>query len=146
MSMDRIPVLTLWRPWPELIFYYGKDVENRDWRTDYRGPLLIHAGKRYDNDAFSFARHIVDIRTALDTGAKAGAIVGIVELDEVCDPDDWLMHCPCGPWAIRSSPYHWRLRNPRRFLVPIECRGLQGLWYPTGEVAEAVETQLKVVS
>jgi hypothetical protein len=29
-----------------------KAIENRDWTTSYRGPLLIHAGKRVDENCF----------------------------------------------------------------------------------------------
>ena len=43
--------LSVRQPWAWLIVYGGKDIENRSWRTPYRGPLLIHAGKRIDQDA-----------------------------------------------------------------------------------------------
>lgn len=39
-----IKALTIRQPWAHAIFHLGKDVENRSWRTRYRGPLLIHAG------------------------------------------------------------------------------------------------------
>jgi hypothetical protein len=35
-------------PWPWLIMYGGKDIENRSWRTDYRGRILIHVLKKPD--------------------------------------------------------------------------------------------------
>lgn len=37
--------LTIKQPWASLIVHGIKDIENRTWRTDYRGPLLIHASK-----------------------------------------------------------------------------------------------------
>lgn len=36
-------ILSIRAPWWWWIIYGGKDIENRDWRTDYRGPVLIHA-------------------------------------------------------------------------------------------------------
>ena len=38
--------ITLWDPWASLIALGEKKVETRSWRTDYRGPLAIHAAKR----------------------------------------------------------------------------------------------------
>ncbi len=45
--MPDIPVrgLTICQPWASLIALGEKRVENRKWFTDYRGPLVIHAGK-----------------------------------------------------------------------------------------------------
>lgn len=39
--------LSIRQPYAWLIVNGIKDVENRTWRTDYRGPVLIHAGKTY---------------------------------------------------------------------------------------------------
>jgi hypothetical protein len=43
-----VKALTIRQPWAWATIYGGKDVENRRWRTAYRGPLLIHAGKNAD--------------------------------------------------------------------------------------------------
>lgn len=37
--------LSIRQPWAWLITYGIKNVENRSWNTNYRGPLLIHASK-----------------------------------------------------------------------------------------------------
>lgn len=39
--------ISIQQPWAWAIFN-GKPVENRKWSTAYRGPLLIHAGKKFD--------------------------------------------------------------------------------------------------
>lgn len=39
--------LSIRQPYAWLIVNGHKDVENRTWRTGYRGPVLIHAGKTY---------------------------------------------------------------------------------------------------
>ena len=39
--------LSILQPWAWLIVHGPKDVENRDWQTSYRGPVLIHAGKKW---------------------------------------------------------------------------------------------------
>jgi hypothetical protein len=54
-SSFRGKALTVIQPWASAIAFAGKDVENRTWRTHYRGPLAIHAGldKRYVEDGLS---------------------------------------------------------------------------------------------
>ena len=41
-------VLSIRQPWAWAIVAGFKPVENRTWKTGYRGPLLIHAGLRED--------------------------------------------------------------------------------------------------
>ena len=45
---DLLIALTVKQPWASAIIYGDKDIENRVWRTGYRGRLLIHAGKAVD--------------------------------------------------------------------------------------------------
>lgn len=42
--------LTFIQPWATAVAFAGKDVENRSWRTHYRGPLAIHAGGSSPDD------------------------------------------------------------------------------------------------
>lgn len=37
--------LSIRQPWAWAILAAGKDIENRDWSTGFRGPVLIHASK-----------------------------------------------------------------------------------------------------
>lgn len=41
--------LSLWQPWATLLVAGHKTVETRGWFTAHRGPLLIHAAKKWDN-------------------------------------------------------------------------------------------------
>ena len=41
----RMKVISLLQPWASLIALGEKKIETRSWKTDYRGPLLIHASK-----------------------------------------------------------------------------------------------------
>ncbi len=40
--------ISIKQPWAWLIVNRYKPVENRRWKTSYRGPILIHAGKSFD--------------------------------------------------------------------------------------------------
>jgi hypothetical protein len=46
--------LSIQQPYAELIVSGVKDIENRDWSTKFRGEFLIHASKRFDNEAFKY--------------------------------------------------------------------------------------------
>lgn len=46
--------ISLWRPWPWAIVHAGKRVENRDWEIKYRGDIVLHAAKKWDEDAVFF--------------------------------------------------------------------------------------------
>ena len=47
--------LTLTQPWATFVALKVKRWETRSWATKYRGPLAIHAAKRYPGDAKTFA-------------------------------------------------------------------------------------------
>jgi hypothetical protein len=109
--------LSVHQPWPELIACGAKTIENRDWRTPYRGPLVIHASKNtinLDNDPrikayWKFeAGHFGVIYCLVE-------LADVVPLEEVADR----------PYA--EGPYCWILANPR----PIErvaYRGMPGIF------------------
>lgn len=46
--------LTLYQPWASAIAVRAKLIETRSWYTRYRGPLAIHAAKRWTKDDRDF--------------------------------------------------------------------------------------------
>lgn len=137
---SRIPALSIWRPWTTLILHYRKDVENRLWSTQYRGPLYIHGAQKVQTSAYRVA-HEYGIGLAPDPDAHPMGILGLVDLVDVCDVTVAAREagmCDCNErWAILGH-CHWRLDNPRPFPEPVPCRGAQGLWYPTGQTLDAL--------
>lgn len=95
--------LSIRQPWAWLIIHAGKDIENRTWRTSFRGKCLIHAGKGCTKeeweDAFEFAQ---DIRPGLMMPTipmlERGGIVGEVEIIGcmIKHPSRWF----CGPYGF----------------------------------------------
>lgn len=109
--------LSIIQPWASLIVYGVKDIENRTWTTTYRGPLLVHAGKKMLDEQWAAAadmmgraglRRTVDLDPLgwLGTQEPRGGIVGVADLVDVVRDSP-------SPWAIPGS-FHWLLRNPRR--------------------------------
>ena len=50
--------LSIRQPWAWLIVNGHKDIENRDWPTRMRGPILIHASKGMTRDEYATARSV----------------------------------------------------------------------------------------
>ncbi len=104
-------MLTVRQPWASLIVADIKDVENRTWRTHYRGRLLIHAGSNLDRAACK-EWHMPDW--------PKGQIIGCVTLvdcvrdyeSEFAMPDHW----------------HWVLDNAVQFTRTRAMAGKLGLW------------------
>lgn len=131
--------LTVKQPWAAHIFdvHYGpKNVENRTWRTNYRGPLLIHAASvKASRD--SLAPDPSPWAQAQPITATS-AIVGLVDLVDVIEDEG-------GPWAMPFH-WHWVLENPRPFAEPVKCPGALQVWNTagrlTGEQHKALALQL----
>jgi hypothetical protein len=119
--------LSIRQPWAWAILHAGKDVENRSWRTSYRGPLLIHASKRVEAFSPELIRYMGMRGATIEQLAEwldlpTGGIVGVVDV----------VGCSRGVngscWAM-SDQWHWELANPR--VLPFEpMKGRLGLWEP----------------
>jgi len=115
--------LSIRQPWASLILKAGKNIENRDWRTQYRGRILIHAAKGMTRaeheDAIDFAVAAIkaDPRNAGNTKRTTlrelgfafedlprGGIVGSVEIT-ACVTDS------ASPWFV--GRYGFMLRDPK---------------------------------
>ncbi len=101
--------LSIRQPWAHRILHEGKDVENRQWPTRFRGPVLIHAGKGVDSDD----------REDVTPDMPRGGIVGVVEIvDCVTEMDsEWFF-----------GRYGFVLRNARP-LVFTPCKGALGIFH-----------------
>lgn len=132
--MAQLVVLSVMQPWAWLIVrgYPGprgrryKDVENRRYRTSYRGPLYIHASQTYDVSALEYiecfapeaAREVAVHKAAIM--AQRGWVIGHVKLSGVTD--EAFESC----WA-EVDAWHWQLARPTP-VEPFPARGLPGLF------------------
>ena len=100
--------LSIRQPWAELIVAGHKDIENRRWRTDYRGPVLIHAGvniEPIDADLREWVKRVSGFDLPQAADLPRGGIVGQVEIVD-------LVQSSSSPWF--SGPYGFVLANARR--------------------------------
>jgi hypothetical protein len=130
-------VLTVRPPYSDAIAHYGKTVENRSWRTKYRGPVAILAGRSYAGAA---ARRAVERISGqrLPERLHGGAVVALVDLVDVHDGGP-CRNSPggkCSPWADvpHDSDFHWVLENVRPLVSPYGLLGSLGLRVATPDV------------
>ena len=76
--------LSIRQPWAWLILNAGKDIENRDWETHYRGRFLIHASKGMTHEEYEDAADTYWIIAHKELppfeSLHRGGVVGSVEL------------------------------------------------------------------
>ena len=116
---DPLWTLSIRQPWAWLICCRGKNVENRVWVTQYRGPIVIHAGKAVDWDACDILRaqgHQIPYDLPVQ------GIVGHARLIGCAGPE-----VPCKSMWAMGGQNHWFLedRAPCEF---IPCKGRLNLF------------------
>lgn len=114
-------ILTVKQPWAWGLIHGPKRIENRSWVTDYRGPLLIHAGS--SRTALGDEEGLFPDLPPYDR-LVYGAVIGVVDLVD-CVPVERVTDDPFaeGPWC-------WVTANPRPLPRAFPCRGMLGLWAP----------------
>lgn len=114
-----VKALSIRQPWAWLILNGGKDIENRDWPTRFRGRFLIHASKGMTRDEYYFATvslshkggPIIDLPPFVDL--QRGGIVGEADLVDCVSSSDSL-------WF--NGTFGFVLRN----IVPLPFRPYKG--------------------
>ena len=70
--------LSIQQPWAWAILNCGKDIENRDWHTNFRGRFLIHVGKKLDTSGIDCLFNCYDIE--VPNNLPLGGIIGTAEI------------------------------------------------------------------
>lgn len=121
-------VITIKQPWATLIVEGYKRFEFRSWKTNYRGDILIHAGKGIDKEAME------RLKKYLPDEIPLGKIIGKATLTD-CVPmsrdfADMLAKENNDIYTTHSFSrnYGFKLENVEKLDNPIEIRGQLGLW------------------
>ena len=133
--------LSIRQPWAWLIVHGFKDVENRTWPTDFRGPFLVHAGLGMSDAEYDDCERFVAAIYQRTAGLLPEQTVETTETGGTpVLPKPWELHrggivgqadlaeCIIGsnsPWF--TGPYGLLLRNARP--LPFrQCRGNLGFF------------------
>jgi hypothetical protein len=118
---DSLKALTITPCWAHAVMHLGKKIENRKWTPNYRGPLLIHAGKNFKMSEFEqICEHAKEDgkRPPQQENILVGGIVGMVDFYKVVEESDNI-------WF--GGPYGWVFRKIRH-LPFLPMNGQLGLF------------------
>lgn len=134
--------ISLWQPYASLVAHGLKRIETRSWSTSYRGPVLIHAARRYEVDVYhTLWQRFPEVRDAWLGEPPRGALVAVARLadvrpmawggrprpaDALVIDDQTRLERAVGDW--QPGRYGWVLEDVRPLDRPIPCLGAQGLW------------------
>jgi hypothetical protein len=141
--------LSVRAPWWWFILHAGKDIENRDWPTNFRGTVYLHASKWFslesvadDSEIAVQCYHAAECK--LDTPdvtfrqmkEAGGCIVGKVDIVDCVRKNE-------SPWF--SGDYGFVLANPVAFAQPIPCKGMLGIFALPSDVQAAIEEMERAI-
>jgi len=151
--------LTVSQPYASLIASGEKWVENRDWFTQYRGPLGVHAG---------LGTQYMTRREMREQGLPTGAVVATAELVAIvrirhrvladvigepavsCSPGDLerlkracITLADIAAHAHSEGPWGWVLANVRALPEPVPAKGAMGLWDWEPQAAPALPAEAR---
>lgn len=118
--------ITIREPWASLIINGYKKYEFRSWKTNYRGKILIHAGKGIDKD-------MLYITDKYNIKINPGNIIGEVEITDCIKVDDKFNEYlrKDNRLVYRGNykdNYAWKIENVVKFDKTISVNGKLGLW------------------
>jgi len=128
VAEKNLMALSVRQPWAHLIIHAGKNIENRNWWTKFRGRVLIHASMRMSYDEYDAAvifcsgldLEIADFPKFETLKSQRGGIVGEAELVDCVKQSD-------SPWFV--GEYGFVLRNAKP--LPFQpCKGKLGFFRP----------------
>ncbi len=129
--------LTIQQPSASLVADGEKPVENRSWRTSYRGALAIHAGL---GTRYLTRQELLEYPTGVIVATCR--LIGVMDVAlfaeclrtptghyclrhngwDIADVRKWLAH------KYTEGPYAWVLSDVKKLDEPIPATGKRGLW------------------
>lgn len=143
MVAERRPIraLSLTQPWASLVVAGHKRWETRSWRTDYRGPVAIHAAKGQDVHARGVEQQARSLRLVWAGALPRGQVIGVVTLLDCVPVEDVREQLPASQTRFgdfTDGRYAWKFTVPVWLGKPFELRGRLGLWRLSPAAAAAI--------
>jgi len=111
--------LSIRQPWAYLIASGQKDIENRSWRTHFRGKFYIHAGKKIDKVAYETLVEC-GIKLPPIEKLKIGGIIGKAEISDCVNESK-------SEWFV--GKYGFKIKNAKPVAFK-PCKGQLSFFTP----------------
>lgn len=135
--------ITLIQPWASLIALGEKKIETRSWKTNYRGPLLIHAGMKVEHDLCRqhpfidvLLKHGIVFKDQISTGVII-AKCELIDCLKITHEDEVFAQLE-NDYVVEGNEYYfgdytpgrfaWLLDNVEILKSPIPAKGKLSLW------------------
>lgn len=128
---ETMKALSLRQPWARAIAEGAKRIETRSWRTEYSGPLLIHASAKFHKAEREAEMLLMQMGTlTVRTGLQLGGIVARCHLIKCVRVEEIRQRLTMRERSLgdySNGRWAWLLSNcrPHRFIA---CKGKLGLW------------------
>lgn len=119
-------VITLKQPWATLVAEGLKQYEFRNWKYNYRGEILIHAGAGIDREAIKRYEHLNFEFPAKRIIAKV-VIEDCIKLTPKISKEINMTNPLVYGEKIRDG-YAWKLANVEKIYLDKIVPGKQGIW------------------
>lgn len=115
--------LSVKQPWAELICLGIKDIENRTWKTNFRGRVYVHAPVAEDKKSPLSKEREEATDHIEEFSFKKSAIIGEVDIVDCIKNSNSI-------WADKGVDiWHWKLENAVFYDKPITpIKGKLGIW------------------
>lgn len=120
-------VITLKQPWATLVAEGLKKYEFRSWKLNYRGEILIHAGKGIDKDAMDKFKHL-DLNFPHSTIVARVNILDCIELNQEINKNIIKENELVYGHKYDRTGYAWKLEVIEKINNNKEISGKQGIW------------------
>jgi len=146
--------ISLHEPWATLVAIGAKRFETRTWRPEYRGPLAIHASKKFTDSQRRLSSSVEFASPLLRAGIlpsgglvpTLGQVICVVDFAGAYETEYVFGH---GGLVNPGSPEYkfgdygpgrfvWDLRNVRR-VKPFPWKGTQGFFFVPDELVAIQE-------
>lgn len=156
--------ISLKQPWAWAVFNAGKNIENRTWWTEYRGPIWIASSAQVTRTDYQVASHIIErisgVRPPDSRDVVYGAILGRATVSDCILPGGHVAtsrpakNWPAGtakppesggPHPLQPAKWHFPeqfgyvLDDLHALATPVPCKGLQRFWRVPADVLEQLK-------
>lgn len=132
----QLKALSLWQPWASMMALGHKKIETRSWPTAYRGPLVIHATKRWTRNEREAASDLA-AQYGIESPFPLGVVLCVVDLFECTQNVRYASFAELTLGDFRKGRWFWVTKNVRPFDEPLPMRGRQGLFNVTDDAVLA---------
>lgn len=131
-ATNELRCLAIRQPWAWAIVAGAKDVENRSWKTDYRGPVVIQASSNK-----VVVNRLAKTHELRPREFAYSALIGVADLVDIVPLSEEL---EANPWAW--GPHCWIFRNARAFHRSIPLKGKLNLYTLTDDAAQKARIEI----